>query len=1239
MLLSRQDPCPSDVVSRDIFSLRSEISLAWFLANFNPNQQNVKILYQFLKKLLKLVESQNAMVSQAALNAFGAFLISIAPFHSNYLIKGFQFLNENFKPNTISSLCIVFSFTYLSSFVPPYQMKKYLNKFPIIHHLQNDFSKHQKYVPKLVEQISFMDLIFQQSLMLSLINHIPEQLSIDFIGSIVTLLIRFPNELIPILLNEIIEIEDLLRPIGRGIVTNPSLLKVLNDEQKQAILETAHKALLSPNINGSQIEESISIIISLNDIDFVKNIPISSSLQIYLIPLYDDIEHLSPSEDDSINVLCAKINAFVNLGPQYDEFVLEQIEKIVRKTDSTFIAAVEYLSKSINDLIKRNKQNESISKILTIIFKPEYERNWIHNLAIVDLIEELDQFLIPTITIKEIVHFLVESMLSPYDELVENATKATKCFVSKFNIDIFLSELFLIDMFDFKKNSQMIHILNALRDVIDTNLWGGYVKFIEELMLMNFEEIDFISDCLSFLSHFQSSIKFTNPIIKSCCLKQIQNMFLSFTHIDLKISNSTNTLPPFTSLVTTDIINDDIQKEIQLLKQLEESICFMIKFYPDSSEMAIIIINTIYLFKNLAVHYLHGNFRANIPIKKILKLFETTNSMETLGKCARILSKYNTQIPDKIVTIIHSIINSHDLKLTARSAVGFFSFVFSHDNSKAEQCVHTLLDKFTNDPKELALFFFRINRYLSKRKVSYDFIPTLTYEWLQTNPYSIWPVFTNDDTILKLLPKEEKIKLSDFESFDSYHWLYFFNNIDMFEVKNYEKYKIEHKNLLKKLDLIYEMPTFKLIDIDKNIPKYATLTQMLLKGKYLLSVPLLDSFFKFSYLRISQELFDEIYEKIHLESMKQYAERFKLQCKDLLNAKFKYFERYDSMKFSELLSIQKPKHLLYLFRYLRLEPKRLNKLLFIESVPKFLSISSDFVFYELAMMLFSQYALDEVLQFNEFETFLVHSDESNLLFPSNSMLKIRIALLNSNSPYSIEWNSNYLGIPFYDSDILAYLNVRIDIMMQDLSASIDLLFRPDKPYFKEAAPLLNVLLSMSNDLSKFSDRISAIVTKYFSVFHAIDLISTYYKRQRTFQPNLSSLESFSIDEINLSQKIFKLNPSIQNAHKLSKVHIFDTSGFESLDLFLGLFALQYIPFYSVVILLSKYIIILKQEDFNLFLERIDNSISSFPFKSRPYALKELVKSPRNNQLLYALTVMESNDDMEIQNAFQEYQNL
>ena len=933
---------------------KSVFSKKWFDKHFDQPEQGLVLMW---KMLFSLAENNDPAISVAAFNAIGALLLSLSPFYSEYLINSFGAVVPELDVSSNISIAVISVFVFLSHLVAPHKINNYFESIMVLQFFGADLHSFIQFIPQLIMNTNQMNYEFHQRLMHSLLGSFGRNPNSHFIDSMISLLHRFPRRLMNNLLTFLNtnNLSSTLFAIGSKIIEHPSLFCYLTNAQNVTIFEEAKK-IFNNISNASNLEQAVRVLYRFskldNDlgkdvIDFIDNKIFSDDYETKfpphikrnLIPLARKIQYILPQKEDSSNVISIKVQSLSNFIDDNCEQVIDIITQLVPRNDEVFSSISDFLAQHNSKLIQMSENKEKLAFIYDTLLS-NTERNWVQQVAICSAIENSDQFEIikffPNYISKSI-DFLINSSLSPQESLSEKARKAFLSFASKDNIERILITLFKCDFFDDNVSYKAILLLNALIEKVKSPQYSIFIGVYNEMIIDNPSHA-FQSEILSFFSHFDLQSFPNASRINNICLNLMQYYYYSLTRnplIQLPGLNERKDIPPFLKDVTTDIVANSSINLSDLLEPMHKCLKFLITTKEPIDHL---IAPLLPLFPSDILTFLNRKFRAlnkpgqiepipsayniDLLISEIIKIFDRSQDMSTIAKCVSFMLKFNKDslkpLSKHLIAMIHA-------KQVQTSFVGsiFIRAIKAIAEGNEINCAFCLLSDLPEKEKNIfaiELTTFHFEPFGIKQPSFTQQFPFLliakqhesALEWLKVKPLKVWPVknIAFYKYVISCLPNlGMKIVVNGFD-LDEEHWKLIESNLEYFDISHLSSNYIKNRiNIIPTNEVKYKHTPISILA--PNILKYPTLSPLLNFGYYNFeeffsnhhySEYLIISFFRFSNVILSNDLFNKIVNDFSNQSNKEVAQR-------VIDSSIEYSKRFNTFKTNldqlELNDIQK----------------------------------------------------------------------------------------------------------------------------------------------------------------------------------------------------------------------------------------------------------------------------------------------------------------------------------------------
>jgi len=583
-------------------NFRKSLSLSW-LKRF-VNHEPVASLSHVIRTMFWYCEHEYANVRVTSYGIVGALLVTLTPFDSWLMIKSYGAAITNYPISSRSSIAIINSFVFLSKYVPQVKMQDFLVYMPIIPYLESDVSDFLKYLPNSILDMGGLPFTIHERLLESIFKFCSSTPSSAFTNSIYNLMIineSLIEKLLPYLDNPNFNISFI--HLCTLLFTKNRFFEGFKDEGQEKVFQIALRYI---SLNPLQFVEfeCACVVCSL----IIRNIRHKKDISIYrqriievipeaipshyqrlllLLPIsYQDIMNFSEISD---SLKSAKISALGNLVLYYDDGVdVDRIAEYFLKFKDTFndlyCSLVDTLTKCISIFFSKCKCSYHIELIQHLLGKEN--KNWVHDMSIVGLIEKLPQdkceHLIPNY-IRSSCDTLLRLQISPTKKL-SNAALQTICKITSYRfIDYILQQVIGSNWVDDNISSHRFKLLCELSRIFPRADFTDFRRIAFECICFH-ESVYTLANIYSFLKNVEIEVVPDN--VYEISISFIMSSYESYTQSRILVPDSLhiyNELPQsYIESFDTDIVSNPTFSHLALLNPVFECFEFIYRIPTNS---------------------------------------------------------------------------------------------------------------------------------------------------------------------------------------------------------------------------------------------------------------------------------------------------------------------------------------------------------------------------------------------------------------------------------------------------------------------------------------------------------------------------------------------------------------------------------------------------------------------------------------------------------------------------------
>lgn len=377
------------------------------------------------KSLLITSANSSSTIRLASYKATGIFLTKITPYYPNEVCKSFSEIALEATITAHNSAIIASSFAYITRFIAPLYLEKFLKSTPVFHHFSFVDPSFSEYIAQIITNSEHLGKDWLKILLHSLleriesnenrhlskavaaiVNHDPYVMFNELVDFIIennkpqdkpTVLLNHLSLLAYVLSNiegktnklELFEIAEasvsiLSRP-NRTVVESDSAFQILGIENRSfSVNITNNQEILNIEIKNNDETKTASTSFNMNDF--------KDSPALYVMPL--PIEILLPKETDGPSVVNAKIITLGRIANTITD--TKELDKILNVliVDSntgvveTSVSVNNAISKSIRNIVK-HASIEVLSKLIKNVIFVE-KMSWYRALSMLKIIDNIN---------------------------------------------------------------------------------------------------------------------------------------------------------------------------------------------------------------------------------------------------------------------------------------------------------------------------------------------------------------------------------------------------------------------------------------------------------------------------------------------------------------------------------------------------------------------------------------------------------------------------------------------------------------------------------------------------------------------------------------------------------------------------------------------------------------------------------------------------------------------------------
>ena len=906
---------PPQKICAILGAFRKSLSLSWL---YKIKKHDAKsCLTLCIITTLKFTEHPDASVRVIAFGTLGAMLLCVATFDPTLFIHAFGNSTSQVPVSPRSSMAIINMFVYLSRFVSSVQLQDFIIVVPVLNHFDADISDFLKFLPKTIPLMKDLPSSFHKEMMKTLLCTCSKRHNSSFTGAISALISLDKKLLVPYFKELIIKynLQPLVICLGPTLINDREIYDLLDDDGRELFLNLALNELSRDPPGFIEFEASC-----LTCSQFLKyamktekyeslHKRIFSHLKEEYPPHFKRLRMLLPmSLDDILKVneetdsmkaaqIFALADFYVN---NYEKTDPDEVSKIMFSyrfsRNDLYCSLIECFTKCIMLFLRYCKERYHIRLLRWILQKTNI--NWVHDMAVANLLCSIDccfcMKIYPDFFTLAIAR-LLEFSLSPNNRLFSASIAAIKQISSYETLHELISTIVRSDWIDEFNVSRRFELLSTLASMYKSDEFDIFIPIAFECLIF-FNSTNIVSNVCSFLSKLK--VKRIPENVRMFCFNFVASNFESFTQMPMNIPvtgyQDPQPAPNFLDTIDTDIVTNpafDLETSLAPIRNCFHFLCTLpLEILKDTDIFFWYCIDLIPLFGQEALEKAfeiqeYKPVDDEILWKVLLKTFETSSKDSVTAACCKLISRSRKTIPANIDVMFEKYLieqRSKDPDLLYY----IFVLVDQLQHDKAIQSVPTMVSGL--DQKIASVLLFKLVLVIGREMVNtidekyaiallqfanfYDGEYTIKVNhYLDNTPFSEWPLndpIMNAELITFMKKNQRKQNIEDYNELDQQHLLFIIQNRDIFELNNFNEFIEKNPSLFSKIDIssFYNQDSltktfhFNCDAIDEL--KISTVSPILRNGNIVHSRGLLNSFFQFSNVLISESLFNQIFTTI-----------------------------------------------------------------------------------------------------------------------------------------------------------------------------------------------------------------------------------------------------------------------------------------------------------------------------------------------------------------------------------------
>lgn len=847
-------------------SFRSQMSMKW-MDQFLENDP-VQSLVETWKLLFSLCDHKEPIVRLNSYSCLGAIIVTIAPLYPKFVSGSFSqaVLCIEVSPNV--SIAVISAFTYLIHFIAPYEVGNFILNTPVLHHFGIDVSQYIQHLPHIVELMGPLEKQFHQALLRSLLISFGRNPNHAFVEVANILISMNPK----ILIHDTIEfsrsnnLKQIILALGPEILQNPVIYnEIVENNYLEDFLTTSLSVLESDQYNLTDFERASStlVLIARNSPDHLNQIQeatqklnVPKHLKKFYVLLPVPLSELIPEPNESSTLTCAKLKGFKDFLIRNN--TLENVKKVVEifvsmsknSSGDVFCAFCESFGDLFNLIYEYEETKNDISLILDTIFEIK-NINWVQQDAIVKLLSRLNVNQAAAIVdryVNKAQAFLLDCCFSSQESLSQNSIKVLTNFATLLTIPQIMANIYKYDFFNIDIALKIIRLVNSLliefgpsKPLVD------FTSMVEDLIML-FEDTKISSEGFDFLSSIRHEPK--NPLILTRAADWLNAIFLSFTQKELVMAFEFNRIevPNYLTQVETDLVANVLPNTKQAVPGIISTFRYMINTKMINmkviSQFAVQILK---LFPHdityLCMQKLDTSSQEFLHLSMgVLKIMNWCSSIEAAAACCDFLVQSPKIIIDGASQNAQAILESGRVS-SGDHLFRLYRIINMFQRDLADELAVKYKGFLSNGEKVL----FDLKQ--GKKDEIVDFVSKENFEDVNIADLDL-------QNYLSGVENKNFLHVKDFTCLSNTHWKYIAKNSSQFD-DDVRKYIKEHPYQMNHYIDNVDPPKVFVYTQEKG-SKISSLAPRLLNGTFQFNAPLLTNFFKYSFIKIKEDIIGPI---------------------------------------------------------------------------------------------------------------------------------------------------------------------------------------------------------------------------------------------------------------------------------------------------------------------------------------------------------------------------------------------
>lgn len=814
--LSPDSSLPSNQIISIMTRFRKNLCFEWISKIVKANNKDIDpCLAKIIRTILQYTIHSDATVRVTAYSSLGGLLVTIAPFAVNLFPKSFQTAIDGVEVTPKLSIAVINMFMFLTRFLSPVSLEKYIVDVPVSFHFSVDVSEFIQYIPKSIPLMKGIPLVLLQNILRSLICSCGRKPNAAFTSTIVSLVRLNTKPQLAVLLNYI-KANDLAAAavwLGPHLLDDPEIFNALSEDDKNMFFNYAIKEFARTPLNLGQFELACKLCALFlryskdqsvydNYMSIIQNelnqrdYPPIYKVRMLFLPT--NLDQLQDNSSDMDSLRSARLTALAthfedNINTCDADQIAKMFASYQNSDNDLYCTFVDSFSRCIAGMLNKCKEKVHI-EILEFILKKK-NKNWVHDEAVAHLIDNIPTILcqhyLPTYTDLAL-DKLLEFSLSSNDRLVNTTLDSLKKFASFTNLENILMRIIKTDFLDEDAVERRFNLLSELALVFKSDLFLMFVNIAYECLLLydNTSTLSFIYAFLSRIQFDQAHEVVPQKII-TFSLSFIIKHYQLYTRKDLEKEGVYDIAVPeeyFLETLDTDIVTNPTINHQDALKHVKNCYAFLLAHKPQSTTDMMLLfdlsIRLVPIFDTFALEgaaALVGDNRDYDEMMWYLAgvTFKSTSNDGVAAACCRYFVKSNRPLPPDIAKNVSDYLVQES---TLDPELLFLCFVLTDvmDHALAMEKLPVLIQRLP--PKEATLLVFKLSQVVGKINTEqfpeeYS-IALLEYavnfggvyqervqKYIDTVPFSDWPLEDNimNKELVQFLGPNAHIKVPLFE--------------------------------------------------------------------------------------------------------------------------------------------------------------------------------------------------------------------------------------------------------------------------------------------------------------------------------------------------------------------------------------------------------------------------------------------------------------------------------------------